>query len=144
MDAQSKRLLGICVLVLVVAVTAGIGFDRWRAAKAAPTAASRVVLPLPRAGALLASTEEAEVRGRAFCAYCYWNVGNTCHTAIKTDGEPGVVFLARNEKLAELDKTTGECADGTIEVHARGAISQYNHQNHLTLRSFETTATANK
>lgn len=147
MNAQSKRLLGICALVLIVAVGTGAGFDHWRAAKttkAPPPPAARVVPPLPRVGALLASTEEGEVRGKAFCAYCFWNVGNACHTALKTDSEPGVVFLARNEKLAELDAITDVCADGTIEVTARGLVSQYKDQNYLLVRSFETSTTATK
>ena len=147
MNAQSKRLLGICALVLIVAVGAGVGFDRWRSskvAKATPPSVARVVPPLPRVGALLASTDEAEVRGKAFCAYCFYNVGNTCHTLLKTDSEPGVVFLARNEKLAELDKITGVCAGGKIEVSARGLVSQYQDQNYLLVRSFETITTATK
>ena len=148
MNPQSKRLLGICALVVIVAVGTGVGFDRWRSAKVAkpPSAspAARVVPPLPRAGALLASTDEAEVRGKAFCAYCFYNVGNNCHTLLKTESEPGVVFLARNEKLAELDKITGVCAGGKIEVSARGLVSQYQDQNYLLVRSFETISTATK
>ena len=147
MTTQSKRSLRISVLVLVVAVAAGVGFDRWRGAKVAKTPsmpAARVVPPLPRVGALLASSDEAEVRGKAFCAYCFYNVGNTCHTLLKTESEPGVVFLARNEKLAELDKITGVCAGGKIEVSARGLVSQYQDQNYLLVRSFETITTATK
>ena len=147
MNTQSRGLLAICALVLIVAVGAGVSFDRWRGAKAAkaPTPpVARVVPPLPRVGALIASTDEAEIRGKAFCAYCFYNVGNTCHTLLKTESEPGVVFLARNEKLAELDKITGVCAGGKIEVSARGLVSQYQDQNYLLVRSFETITTATK
>jgi len=36
------------------------------------------------------------------------------------------------------------CAGGKIEVNARGLVSQYQDQNYLLVRSFETITTATK
>jgi hypothetical protein len=135
MNIKSKRLIGIGLLVLVVAVAAGAGFDRWREAK--QNAKQRP--PLPQFGSLLATADDVEVTGKAMCGYCYWGVGGaSCNVVLKTPSEPGIIFLSPNEKLNEIEKITGKCPEGSVEIRARGFVSRYNDHNYLFVRSFET------
>ncbi len=57
-----------------------------------------------------------------------------------TDTEPGLIFLSPNEQLTDIEKLTGKCADGSIEIRARGAITQYGGRNYLLVRRFEKVA----
>ena len=137
MNIKSKRLIGIGLLVLVVALAAGAGFDRSRVAKQN----AKQLPPLPQFGSLLATADDVEVTGKAMCGYCYWGVGGaSCNVVLKTASEPGIVFLSPNEKVNEIEKITGKCAGGTVEIRARGSISRYDDHNYLFVRSFETVA----
>jgi hypothetical protein len=133
MNIKSKRLIGIGVLVLVVAIGAGAGFDRWRATRQPAGFA-----PLPQFGSLIPAADDVEVSGKAMCGYCYWGVGGaSCNVVLKTASEPGIVFLSPNEKVNEIEKITGKCAEGKVEIKARGIISKYDGHNYLFVRSFE-------
>jgi hypothetical protein len=136
MNIKSKRLIGTGVLVLVVAIGAGAGFDRWRATRQPSGFA-----PLPQFGSLIPTADDVEVSGKAMCGFCYWGEGGkSCNVVLKTAAEPGVVFLSPNEKVNEIEKITGKCADGKVEIKARGIISQYDGHNYLFVRSFEKVA----
>lgn len=142
MTNESKRLIGIGALVFILAIGAGAGIARWLNAKqtAQTVQTEQVTPPLPQAGSLLPASDDVEVRGQAFCGYCMWKAGEAWHNVVlKTEVEPGIVFLSPNEQLSEIDNITGKCADGTIEIRARGAVSQYAGRNYLLVRSFETT-----
>ena len=41
------------------------------------------------------------------------------------------------EKHAEIEKTTGACADGSYYIRARGLVTQYNGHNYLLVKNFE-------
>ena len=72
------------------------------------------------------------------CGFCYWGEGGkSCNVVLKTAAEPGVVFLSPNEKVNEIEKITGKCADGKVQIKARGIISLYDGHNYLFVRSFE-------
>jgi len=72
------------------------------------------------------------------CGFCYWGEGGkSCNVVLKIAAEPGVVFLSPNEKVNEIEKITGKCANGKVEIKARGIISQYDGHNYLFVRSFE-------
>ena len=121
MRVRPKRLIGIGILVLLVVVAAGAGFDRWRATRQ-PTKFA----PLPQFGSLIPAADDVEVIGKAMCGLCYWGEGGkSCNVVLKTAAAPGVVFLSPNEKVNEIEKITGKCADGKVEIKARGIISQY-------------------
>jgi hypothetical protein len=137
MNVRSKRLIPIGVFVILVAIAAGAGLDRWRAAKAE----QKQLLPLPQFGSLLAPGDDVEVSGKAMCGFCYWGVGGTsCNVVLKTASEPGIVFLSPNAKVNEIEKITGKCANGKVEIRARGMLSQYDGHNYLFVRSFEKVA----
>ncbi len=138
MNVRSKRLIGIGVLTLLVAIAAGAGLDRWRAAKAE----QKQPPPLPQFGSLLPSGDDVEVSGKAMCGFCYWGVGGTsCNVVLKTASAPGIVFLSPNAKVNEIEKITGKCAGGKVEIRARGMLSQYDDHNYLFVRNFEKVAT---
>ncbi len=137
MNVRSKRLIGIGVLILLVAIAAGAGLDRWRAAKAE----QKQPPPLPQFGSLLPSGDDVEVSGKAMCGFCYWGVGGTsCNVVLKTASAPGIVFLSPNAKVNEIEKITGKCAGGKVEIRARGMLSQYDGHNYLFVRNFEEVA----
>src|SRR6266480_7680818 len=137
-NVRSKRLIGIGVLILLVAIAAGAGLDRWRAAKAE----QKRPPPLPQFGSLLPSGDDVEVSGKAMCGFCYWGVGGTsCNVVLKTASAPGIVFLSPNAKVNEIEKITGKCAGGKVEIRARGMLSQYDDHNYLFVRNFEKVAT---
>jgi hypothetical protein len=132
-NVRSKRLIGIGVLVILVGIAAGAGLDRWRAAKRVETRP-----PLPQFGSLLPSGDDVEVSGTAMCGFCYWGAGGTsCNVVLKTASAPGIVFLSPNEKVNEIEKITGKCASGKVEIRARGMVSHYDGHNYLFVRSFE-------
>ena len=139
MNKQSIRFAAVAVIVLVLSIAAGASIARWRAPKPVPTAqAEEGPRPLPQFGSLLPAGDDVEVRGKALCGYCSWKAGEASHNVVlKTEAEPGLVFLSPNEKLAEIDALTGKCADGTIEIRARGAVSRYSDRNYMLVRSFE-------
>ncbi len=133
MNVRSKRLIAIAILVLLVAIAGGAGFDRWRATRHHITFGA-----LPQFGSLIAATDDVEVTGKAMCGFCYWGEGGkSCNVVLKIAAEPGVVFLSPNEKVNEIEKITGKCANGKVEIKARGIISQYDGHNYLFVRSFE-------
>ena len=67
-------------MILLVAIAAGAGLDRWRAAKAE----QKRPPPLPQFGSLLPSGDDVEVSGKAMCGFCYWGVGGTsCNVVLK-------------------------------------------------------------
>ena len=75
------------------------------------------------------------------CGYCYWSEGGkSCNVVLRTHAEPGVVFLSPNEKVNEIEKITGYCANGKVEIKAQEIISQYDGHNYLFVRSFEKAA----
>ncbi len=134
MNAKSKRLIAIGVLALVVGIAAGAGLDHWRAGKAA----HKERPPLPQFGSLLPSGDDVEVSGKAMCGFCYWGVGGqSCNVVLKTVSEPGIVFLSPNEKVNEIEKITGKCAGGKVDIRARGVLSRYDGHNYLFVRNFE-------
>jgi hypothetical protein len=136
MNTKTKRLVGVVVLLALVAIAAGAGFDRWRATRG-PTEFGT----LPQFGSLIPTADDVEVTGKAMCGYCYWREGGkSCNVVLKTEAEPGVVFLSPNEKVNEIEKITGKCANGEVAIKARGIISQYDGHNYLFVRSFETVA----
>lgn len=133
-NVRSKRLIGIAVLL--VAIAAGAGFDRWRATRNPIKFAQ-----LPQFGSLIPAADDVEVVGKAMCGFCYWGEGGkSCNVVLKTTAAPGVVFLSPNGKVNEIEKITGKCADGKVEIKARGIISQYDGHNYLFVRSFEKVA----
>jgi len=137
-NVRSKRLIGIGVLILLVAIASGAGLDRWRAVKAE----QKRPPPLPQFGSLLPSGDDVEVSGKAMCGSCYWGVGGTsCNVVLKTASAQGIVFLSPNEKVNEIEKITGKCAGGKVEIRARGMLSQYDSHNYLFVRNFEKVAT---
>jgi hypothetical protein len=137
MNVRSKRLIPIGVFVILVAIAAGAGLDRWRAAKTEQKQAPA----LPQFGPLLPSGDDVEVSGKAMCGFCYWGVGGTsCNVVLKTASAPGIVFLSPNAKVNEIEKITGKCANGKVEIRARGMLSQYDGHNYLFVRSFEKVA----
>ncbi len=144
MTNESKRLIAIGAIVFVLAIGAGTGLARWRASRQQQSqpvaeAAAPTPLPLPQFGSLLTASDNGEVQGKALCGYCSWEVGAPEHNVVlKTDAAPGLVFLSPNEQLTEIEKLTGKCADGTIEIRARGAVTQYAGRNYLLVRNFET------
>src|SRR5438046_7621500 len=82
--------------------------------------------------------DDVEVSGKAMCGFCYWGVGGTsCNVVLKTASAPGVVFLSPNAKVNEIEKITGKCAGGKVEIRARGMLSQYDDHNYLFVRNFE-------
>jgi hypothetical protein len=136
MNRKTKRLAGVGIVVLLVAVAAGAGFDHWRATRH-PTDFA----PLPQFGSLIPAADDVEVVGKAMCGFCYWGEGGkSCNVVLKTVAEPGVVFLSPNENVNEIEKITGKCANGKVGIKARGIISQYDGHNYLFVRSFETVA----
>ena len=138
MNKQSIQFAALAVIVLVLSIAAGASIARWRAPKTAANAqVEEGPRPLPQFGSLLPAGDDVEVRGKATCAFCFWKVGSACNTAIKTESEPGIVFLSPNEQLAALDEVTNKCADGSIEIRARGAVSRYGDRNYMLVRSFE-------
>src|SRR5262245_29522334 len=135
-NPKIKRLSIVGLLVLLLVVAAGAGFDRWRA-----TRHLAEVAPLPQFGSLIPAAEDAEVTGKAMCGFCYWGEGGkSCNVVLRTRAEPGVVFLSPNAKVNDIEKITGKCASGKVEIKARGIISQYDGHNYLFVRSFETVA----
>ena len=60
--------------------------------------------------------------------------------------EPLGAFLRgkRSEEVpltfSEIEKITGKCAGGKVEIRARGLVSKYDGHNYLFVRSFETVA----
>lgn len=146
MNGANKKVLVGAVAVLVLTTLIGVGLGRWHLARKQtpkPAGMETVSVSQPKAvsipqfGSLLPEGRQVELQGHAVCAYCFWNEGTTCHTALKLDTEPGAVFLLPNAKLAELDKLTSACADGSIEVRVRGSITRYNDRNYLLLTEFE-------
>lgn len=147
---MSKRAIILLLLAFVALILAGIAFDRYRAnerqrlaaEKAAAEQTKNKVPPLPQRGALLAAADDAEVTGSAMCGFCYWREGgNWCNTVLQTPEEPGIVFLLPNEKRAEIEKLTGECAGGNYSVTARGTVTQYRGHNYMLVSNFEAVKT---
>ncbi len=139
---ETKRLIGISALVLLLAIGAGAGIARRLAPKQQPQPTAHVEQAppaLPLVGSLLPASDDVEIRGQAVCGYCKWKVGEASHNVVlKTENEPGIVFLSPNERLEKIDKMTGKCADGSIEIRARGSMTQYEDRNYLLVRNFET------
>ena len=134
MNTKTKRLAGIGLSVLLVAIAAGAGFDHWRVTKHAAK-----FVPLPRS--LIPAEDDVEITGNAMCGFCYWGEGGkSCNVVLRTKAEPGVVFLSPNAKVNDIEKITGKCANDKVEIKARGIISQYDGHNYLFVRSFETVA----
>jgi hypothetical protein len=76
---------------------------------------------LPQFGSLIPAADNVEVTGKAMCGFCYWSEGGkSCNVVLKTITELGVVFLSPNEKVNEIEKITGKCANGKVEIKARG------------------------
>ena len=137
-------MFSLAVLVLALAA-AGVAYDRWRAKERTPGVAQSVaaaeqtpaeVPPLPMWGSLLPPAEDAEVSGAAMCAFCHWKQGTSCNTVLQMSAEPGFVFVLPNQTRADMEKLTGECADGYYWITARGAITQYHGRNYLLAKSF--------
>ena len=146
---MSKRTI-LLLLAFVALIVAGLAFDRYRAnerqrlaaEKAAAEQERNKVPPLPQRGALLAAADDAEVTGSAMCGFCYWREGgNWCNTVLQTPEEPGIVFLLPNEKRAEIEKLTGDCAGGNYSVTARGTVTQYRGHNYMLVGNFEAVKT---
>jgi|SRR5215813_2293462 len=136
MNTKTKRLAGIGLSVLLVAIAAGAGFDHWRV-----TRHTAKFVPLPQFGSLIPAEDDVEITGNAMCGFCYWGEGGkSCNVVLRTKAEPGVVFLSPNAKVNDIEKITGKCANGKVEIKARGIISQYDGHNYLFVRSFETVA----
>ena len=144
---KSKQLILLAVLAMTVAIVAGEGFDRWRAARqpapvAALAAATRKVPPLPPWGALLPAGDNVEVSGSAMCGYCTWKAGEPPdNIVLQTSTEPGIVFVLPNEKRAEIEKFTGRCAGGDYYVTARGTVTQYDGHKYLLVKKFDAVKT---
>ncbi len=147
---MKKSFVIVISLVVVGLILGGIAFDRQRAKErlriaAQKTAAEQAkdkVPPLPQRGALLAAADDAEVTGSAMCGFCYWREGgNWCNTVLQTPEEPGIVFLLPNEKRAEIEKLTGDCAGGNYSVTARGTVTQYRGHNYMLVSNFEAVKT---
>ena len=132
MTTKTKWLVGAAALALLT-IAAGAEFDRWWGTRHPVQFA-----PLPQFGSLIPAADDAEVIGKAMCGYCYWGEGGkSCNVVLKTEVEPRVVFLSPNEKVNEIEKITGKCANGMVKIKARGIISQYDGHNYLFVRSFE-------
>ena len=146
---MNKRAI-IAIIAVAALVIAGVSFDRHRASvrnqataeKRAAEEAKNKVPRLPQNGVLLAAADEAEVKGMAMCGFCYWREGGSwCNTVLQTAQEPGIVFLLPNEKRAEIEKLTGDCAGGNYSVTARGTVTQYRGHNYMLVSNFEAVKT---
>lgn len=143
---KRSQTIAVVILVLIVSVLAGIGFDRWRTSRRQETVKVRAAeqqvatqtSPLPQWGSLLPAGENVEVSGSAMCGYCTWKAGEAPdNLVLQTSTEPGIVFVVGNAKRAEIEKITGACADGSYYVTARGAVTQYNGHNYLLVKNFD-------
>jgi hypothetical protein len=144
---KSKQLILLALMAMIVAVAAGISFDRWRASQrpvpaAVAAADARQVPPLPQWGALLPAGDNVEVSGSAMCGYCTWKAGEPPdNTVLQMSVEPGIVFLLPNEKRAEIEKLTDRCAGGNYWVTARGSVTQYDGHNYMLVKNFDAVKT---
>ena len=144
---KSKRLILLAVIAMVVAIVAGVWFDRWRASTqpapvATASADTRKVPPLPQWGALLPVGDNVEVSGSAMCGYCTWKAGEPPdNIVLQTSTEPGIVFVLPNEKRAEIEKFTGRCAGGDYWITARGTVTQYDGHNYMLVKNFDAVKT---
>lgn len=139
---RTKIIMAVA-LTLIAAAIVGSGVARWQRAHVQTTSepTSQTVdqtPPLPQFGSLLPEGTNVEVSGKAICGYCFWREGEADHnTVIQTATEPGIVFALQNKQLAELEKITGRCADGSYNVRVRGAVTQYSDRNYVLIDSFE-------
>ena len=145
MHVKAPRLLALSAAVLLLAVTAGVAFDRWhvekRPTQPATVASQPAVVaakpPLPTWGALLPEAEDVEVSGSAMCGHCTWGVGEEpCNLVLQMNREPGIIFLVGNQKVSEMEKTTGQCGAGNYYITARGAVTQHHGHNYLLVKTF--------
>ena len=73
-----------------------------------------------------------------FCGNCFYGLGDPQRHSIVfiSKKQPKMVIPVPNTKLAELEKITGSCADGSFEVTVKGTGSRYDDKNYITLSSF--------
>lgn len=84
----------------------------------------------------LSEGEKIQISGKAFCGYCYLGLGKGHPSIVLKTEDDKLLPLAVNEKFKELEKITGTCANGTVEIFATGTIVTQEGRKHLLLESF--------
>ena len=93
---------------------------------------------LPTDIGAVVENESLEFTAEVFCANCFYGIGDPQRHSIVfiSKDHPKMVIPLPNTKLAELEKITGSCADGSFEVTVKGTGSRYNDKNYVTISSF--------
>lgn len=76
----------------------------------------------------------------AYCGNCFYGMGDPeMHSIVFiAEEQPKVVIPHPNAQLAELEKVTGSCADGSFKVTLTGSGTRYRDRNYVTISSFTT------
>ena len=93
---------------------------------------------LPRDVSPVADGKPLGFTAEAICGNCFYGLGDPKRHSIVfiSKEQPKMVIPVPNSKLAELEKITGSCADGSFEVTVKGTGSRYDGKNHIMLSSF--------
>jgi len=134
--------------VLVLAFLLGVGLvdlTKRFSGTSNPTSTNRLVKPEGSGGGALLSEAKPvidgaplEFKAKAICGSCFLSLGGpACHVAFQSKEQPKLVLPTPNAKLTELEKITGSCAVGTVEVTLKGTGWRYRDKNYVTISSFK-------